>query len=60
MEITLDYSAPSEGQERLFGTYQAGEATGSFSCPLLYSDGIMDLDSTLARTKLALEESLAS
>ena len=60
MTITLNYDTPSEGQARLSGTYETAETSGSFSCPIVYSDLIQDMVTTEARTRLTIQESLDS
>jgi len=60
MTIILNYDTPSESQTRLSGTYEAGETSGSFSCPIVYNDEGQDMVTTEARTRLTIQESLDS
>lgn len=61
MTITLNYDTPAEGQARLSGTYETVESSGSFSCPIVYStEGVTDMVTTEARTRLTIQESLDS
>ena len=60
MTITLNYDTPAEGQARLSGTYEAGETSGSFSCPIVYNAEGQDIITTEARTRLTIQESLDS
>jgi hypothetical protein len=60
MTITLNYDTPAEGQARLSGTYETGEASGSFSCPIVYNAEGQDIITTEARTRLTIQESLDS
>ena len=60
MTIILNYDTPSESQTRLSGTYEAGEASGSFSCPIVYNAEGQDMATTEARTRLTIQESLDS
>ena len=60
MTITLNYDTPAEGQARLSGTYETGEASGSFSCPIVYNAEGQDMITTEARTRLTIQESLDS
>ena len=60
MHITLDHPTPQDNQIRLFGTFDADGETGSFSCPIVYNNGVMDLETTETRTKLTIEESFTS
>ena len=60
MTITLNYDTPAEGQARLSGTYETDEASGSFSCPIVYSAEGQDIITTEARTRLTIQESLDS
>jgi len=60
MTIILNYDTPAEGQVRLAGTYEAGETSGSFSCPVLYNAEGQDMVTTEARTRLTIQESLDS
>ena len=60
MTITLNYDTPAEGQARLSGTYEAGETSGSFSCPIVYNDERQDMVTTEARTRLTIQESVDS
>ena len=60
MTITLNYDTPSESQARLSGTYEAGETSGFFSCPIVYNAEGQDIITTEARTRLTIQESLDS
>ena len=60
MTIILNYDTPAEGQVRLAGTYESGETSGSFSCPVLYNAEGQDMVTTEARTRLTIQESLDS
>jgi len=60
MTIILNYDTPAEGQVRLAGTYEAGEVSGSFSCPVVYNTEGQDMVTTEARTRLTIQESLDS
>lgn len=47
--MTFDYVMPEEGATRLFGTLTDKGHSYPFECPILYVDGVMDLEATLAR-----------
>jgi hypothetical protein len=56
--ITLTYTNPELDATHLTGTWQAGNKSGDFTLPIIYVDGVQDIDATVEKMKRVHQQAL--
>jgi hypothetical protein len=56
--ITLTYTTPSSDAAHLEGTWQSDSNSGTFTTPIIYVDGVQDIDATVEKMKTIQQQAL--
>lgn len=57
--ITLTYTAPSDGDATMSGTWSDGTTSGSFQTAIIYVNDVMDISATETKVKTIIQQDLS-
>lgn len=56
--LNINYARPEANATHVDGIWQTDEKSGTFRCPIIYTDDVQDMDATINRFKETQERAL--
>ena len=56
--ISVTYDNPASDATYLEGAWSGGDASGTFKTPIIYVDGVQDIDATVEKFKAKQQQAL--
>lgn len=56
--ISVTYDTPASDARYLKGTWSSDSASGTFQAPIIYVDGVQDIDATVEKMKTIQQQAL--